>query len=94
MESAPEAPPAEQESLRTVIVALVANAGIAAAKFIAAVITSSSSMLAEAFHATADPGNQVLLLLADRRARRPADERHPFGYGREAYFSCERSRAR
>jgi cation diffusion facilitator family transporter len=86
MESVPEAPPAEQESLRTVIVALVANAGIAAAKFIAALVTRSSSMLAEAFHATADTGNQVLLLLADRRARRPADDRHPFGYGREAYF--------
>lgn len=86
MESAPEAPQPEQESLRTVIVALVANAGIAAAKFIAAVTTRSSSMLAEAFHATADTGNQVLLLLADRRARRPADDRHPFGHGREAYF--------
>jgi cation diffusion facilitator family transporter len=86
MESVPEAAPAEQESLRTVIVALVANAGIAAAKFIAALVTRSSSMLAEAFHATADTGNQVLLLLADRRARRPADDRHPFGYGREAYF--------
>jgi cation diffusion facilitator family transporter len=86
MESAPEGPPPDQESLRTVIVALLANAGIAAAKFIAALITSSSSMLAEAFHATADTGNQVLLLLADRRARRPTDERHPLGHGREAYF--------
>ena len=86
MESAPEAPPPEHESLRTVVVALLANAGIALAKFIAALATRSSSMLAEAFHATADTGNQVLLVLADRRARRPSDDGHPFGYGREAYF--------
>jgi cation diffusion facilitator family transporter len=78
--------PGEGESLRTVVIALLANAGVAAAKFVAAVLTRSSAMLAEAFHATADTGNQILLLLADRRARLPPDESHPLGHGREAYF--------
>ena len=79
-------PPGEGESLRTVVIALVANAGIAAAKLVAGLFTRSSAMLAEAIHATADTGNQVLLLLADRLARRPPDEAHPLGHGREAYF--------
>ncbi len=78
--------PGEGESLRTVVIALLANAGIAVAKFIAALFTHSSAMLAEAIHATADTGNQVLLLLANRTARRPPDETHPLGHGREAYF--------
>ncbi len=56
------------EGLRTVVVALAANAGIAAAKLIAALLTGSSAMLAEVFHSTADTGNQVLLLVANRRA--------------------------
>jgi cation diffusion facilitator family transporter len=86
VELAPQPPSAEGESLRTVVIALVANAGIAAAKFVAALLTMSSAMLAEAIHATADTGNQVLLLLADRLARRPSDEAHPIGHGREAYF--------
>ncbi len=78
--------PAKGESLRTVVIALLANVGIAAAKFVAALLTRSTAMLAEAIHATADTGNQVLLLLADRLARRPPDESHPLGHGREAYF--------
>ena len=86
MGTARQSPPGGAESLRTVVVALLANAGIAVAKFIAALLTRSSAMLAEAIHATADTGNQVLLLLADRLARRPADESHPLGHGREAYF--------
>lgn len=86
MGTARQPPPAGAESLRTVVIALLANAGIAAAKFVAAFLTRSSAMLAEAIHATADTGNQVLLLLADRLARRPADETHPLGHGREAYF--------
>jgi cation diffusion facilitator family transporter len=86
MGNARKPPPGEGESLRTVVIALLANAGIAAAKFVAAMLTRSSAMLAEAIHATADTGNQVLLLLADRRARRPADGTSPIGYGREAYF--------
>jgi cation diffusion facilitator family transporter len=76
----------EEPSLRTVVVALLANAGIAAAKLVAALLTGSSAMLAEAFHASADTGNQVLLLIAQRRGSRPPDKRHPMGYGREAYF--------
>jgi cation diffusion facilitator family transporter len=86
MEIERQPPPGEAESLRTVVIALLANAGIAAAKFVAALLTRSSAMLAEAIHATADTGNQVLLLLANRQARRPPDETHPLGHGREAYF--------
>jgi cation diffusion facilitator family transporter len=78
--------PSEGESRRTVIVAMAANLGIAAAKMAAALLTGSSAMLAEAFHAIADAGNQALLLIAQRRAAHLPDELHPMGYGREAYF--------
>jgi cation diffusion facilitator family transporter len=71
---------------RAVIAALVANAGIALAKFVGFIITGSASMLAESIHSVADSGNQGLLLLGGQRARRQADEAHPFGYGRERYF--------
>ena len=71
---------------RAVIAALLANVGIAVAKFVGFVITGSASMLAESIHSVADSGNQCLLLLGGRRARREADEAHPFGYGRERYF--------
>jgi cation diffusion facilitator family transporter len=71
---------------RAVIAALLANLGIAATKFIAFALTSSSSMLAEAIHSVADSGNQVLLLVGGRRATRPATAQHPFGYGRERYI--------
>ncbi|WP_166844904.1 cation diffusion facilitator family transporter [Isoptericola sp. BMS4] len=73
------------ESTLTVIIAFVANLLIAAAKSVAAVVTGSASMLAEAVHSWADTGNEVFLLIADRRSRRPADGEHPLGYGREAY---------
>ncbi|OLT51001.1 cation diffusion facilitator family transporter [Cellulosimicrobium sp. CUA-896] len=73
------------ESTRTVVIAFVANALVAAAKSGAAVVTGSASMLAEAVHSWADTGNEVFLLVADRRARRPADATHPLGHGREAY---------
>ena len=62
---------------RTVVVALVANLGVAVAKVIAAVITRSTAMTAEASHACADVGNQLLLLVAQRRGRRPVDEDRP-----------------
>ena len=62
------------------------TSGIAVAKFVGFVITGSASMLAEAIHSVADSGNQGLLLLGGHRARREADEAHPFGYGRERYF--------
>jgi cation diffusion facilitator family transporter len=71
---------------RAVIAALLANAGIAIAKFIGFVFTQSSSMLAESIHSVADAANQVLLLVGGRRARRDADQAHQFGYGRERYF--------
>ncbi len=73
------------ESTRTVVVAFLANALVAAGKSVAAALTGSASMLAEAVHSWADTGNEVFLLVADRRSRRPADGEHPLGFGREAY---------
>ncbi|MGZ4619543.1 MAG: cation diffusion facilitator family transporter [Frankiaceae bacterium] len=72
-------------SLKAVIAALLANLGIAVAKFAAAIVTGSSSMLAEAIHSVADTGNQGLLLLGNKRGARRADAEHPFGYGRDRY---------
>jgi cation diffusion facilitator family transporter len=71
---------------KAIIAALLANAGIALAKFIGYLVTGSSSMLAEAVHSVADTSNQALLLLGQRRARRKATRQHPFGYGRDRYF--------
>ncbi|MEX2289291.1 MAG: cation diffusion facilitator family transporter [Mycobacteriales bacterium] len=71
---------------KAVIAALVANAAIAVAKFVGFLITGSSAMLAESVHSVADSGNQGLLLLGGRKAKKAADEEHPFGYGRERYF--------
>ncbi|HEY2731128.1 MAG TPA: cation diffusion facilitator family transporter [Polyangia bacterium] len=76
----------ETGNVLTVMVALAANLGVALAKLVAAVITRSGAMAAEAFHALADCGNEVLLLVAQSRSERPADEEHPLGHGREAYF--------
>ena len=72
-------------SLLTVLVAFLANLLIAIAKSVAAVITASASMLAEAVHSWADAGNEILLLIADRRSDRGRDSGHPMGFGREAY---------
>lgn len=71
---------------KAIIAALLANLGIALTKFIAWLLTQSSSMLAESIHSVADSGNQALLLLGGRRARRRATPQHPFGYGRERYI--------
>ena len=71
---------------RTIWIAFGANLGIAVAKFAAAAITGSSAMLTEGVHSVVDSTNQLLLLWGRRAAKRPADENHPFGYGRELYF--------
>src|SRR5215470_16084870 len=77
--------PSASESLTTVLVAFGANALIAVAKSAAAVLTGSASLVAEAAHSWADTGNEIFLLIANRRSRRPPDDSHPFGHGREAY---------
>jgi len=73
-------------STRAILTAFFANLGIAIAKFIAFAFTGSSAMLAEGIHSVADTGNQALLILGSRRARRDADEQYQFGYARERYF--------
>lgn len=73
-------------SARSVLTALGANIGVAVAKFVAAAITGSVSLLAEGVHSVADSGNQVLLLVGGRRSRRAPSELHPFGYARRRYI--------
>ncbi|MFF3557656.1 cation diffusion facilitator family transporter [Streptomyces tsukubensis] len=70
----------------TVLVALAANVLIAGAKTAAGLVAGSPALLSEAAHSVADSLNEVFLLVAVRRSRRPADTRHPFGYGKERYF--------
>ncbi|RBP64132.1 cation diffusion facilitator family transporter [Brevibacterium sanguinis] len=69
----------------TVIIAFCANLLVAIAKTVVALVTGSASMMAEAAHSWADAGNEIFLLIADRRSARAKDARHPLGYGREAY---------
>lgn len=73
-------------SRKVVYAALIGNSLIAVTKFAAATITGSSAMLSEGIHSLVDTGNQVLMLHGLRRSALPADDRHPFGYGRELYF--------
>jgi cation diffusion facilitator family transporter len=71
--------------MKAVIAALLANLGIAVSKFIAFAFTGSSSMLSEAIHSVADSGNQVLLLVGNKRSKKAPDAQHQFGYGRRRY---------
>lgn len=75
-----------EESTLTVVVAILANFGIAIAKAVAGVISGSAALLSESAHSLADTTNEGLLLVAVKRSNRPADDRHQFGYGRERYF--------
>jgi cation diffusion facilitator family transporter len=74
------------DSSKAVVYALIANGAIAVAKYFAAYFTGSGSMLAEAVHSTADCGNQLLLLLGLKRAKRPPSDEYPLGFGKETYF--------
>ena len=77
---------ADAGATRAVLAALIGNFGVALSKLVAWILTGSSAMLAETLHSLADTGNQVFLLLGLRLGRKPPDENHPFGYGRERYF--------
>jgi cation diffusion facilitator family transporter len=85
-----QAQPSDAEpavSTRKVIyAAIVANLGIATAKFIVAAITGSAAMTAEGIHSAVDTGNEVLLLVGEKKSLRPPDSKHPFGYGKVVYF--------
>ncbi|ASO23093.1 cation diffusion facilitator family transporter [Actinoalloteichus hoggarensis] len=84
--TAGESEPPESGSGLTVVIALLANAGIAVLKAFAGLVTGSAALFAEAAHSVADTITEILLLTALRRSRRPADRLHPFGYGKERYF--------
>ncbi|MEO5898984.1 MAG: cation transporter [Ilumatobacteraceae bacterium] len=79
------APAGRSETVTTVLVAFAANIVIALAKTVAAFLTGSASLVAEAAHSWADAGNEVLLIIANRRGSKQCDESHPLGYGREVY---------
>lgn len=73
-------------STKVIIIAMVANLGIAIAKFVGAFISGSAALLAEAIHSVVDTTNQVLLLVGEKSAKKAPTEKHPFGYGRESFF--------
>jgi cation diffusion facilitator family transporter len=77
---------ASRSSARTVVVAVVVNLAITVAKGLAAALTGSAALWAETAHSLADTGNEVLLFIGVRRSGRPADARHPYGYGQERWF--------
>lgn len=73
-------------SRKVIYAAILANLGIAAAKFVVAALTGSAAMLAEGIHSAVDTGNEFLLLVGERNSEKPPDKRHPFGYGKALYF--------
>jgi cation diffusion facilitator family transporter len=75
-----------QDSVRTIVIALVANVVIAVAKLISGLMSGSTALLAEAAHSFADSSNEVLLGISLRRAMKPPDDRHPLGHGRERFL--------
>ena len=77
---------ASASSKKVIFAALIGNGLIALTKFIAFGLTRSSAMLSEGVHSVVDTGNQILLLYGLRRATKPADDRFPFGHGKEVYF--------
>jgi cation diffusion facilitator family transporter len=76
----------KDEGSLTVLLALFANIGVGLLKLVAGLISGSSALLSEAAHSAGDSTTEVLLLVAQRRSRKPADASHPFGYGKERYF--------
>jgi len=76
----------KSSSLKVIYAAILANLGIAISKFVVAAITGSAAMLAEGIHSAVDTGNELLLLIGERNSAKPADAKHPFGYGKELYF--------
>lgn len=74
------------DTRKVIYAAIVANLGIATAKFIVAAITGSAAMMAEGIHSAVDTGNEVLLLVGEKNALKPPDAKHPFGYGKVVYF--------
>ena len=83
---APAASEGKDASRKVIYAAIVANLGIAVCKFVVAGITGSAAMMAEGIHSAVDTGNELLLLLGERNSTKPADAKHPFGYGKELYF--------
>jgi cation diffusion facilitator family transporter len=76
----------DDESALTVLLALIANAGVGVLKLAAGLISGSAALMSEAAHSASDCTTELLLLVAQRRSRKPADNTHPFGYGKERYF--------